>query len=44
MTYVIEIKGRKHRYASRDEALRVASEIFDATGIVVGITGEESAK
>lgn len=37
MTYTITIKGKRHFYATLDEARRVASDIFNATGIVVGI-------
>lgn len=38
--FVIYAQGRRHAYATRAKALEVAAEIFDRTGIVVGITKE----
>lgn len=40
--YVIEVRGRKRLYASLDAARAAASEVFERTGVVVGITGGPS--
>jgi len=38
--FAIVVKGRKHHYITLDAAKKAASEIFNTTGIVVGIEGE----
>jgi hypothetical protein len=38
--YVIEHRGRKHRYATLRAAMGVAEKIFQATGIVIAISAE----
>ena len=41
----IEYNGNKHAdYVSLDEASRVRSEIFNTTGVVVGITDTDTAR
>lgn len=40
LVYVITTGGKKHRYATLPAASAVASEIFKATGVVVGIEAE----
>jgi hypothetical protein len=38
MTYAIEVRGRKHRYATLEAAKAAAEDIFTATGVLVGIS------
>lgn len=36
-TYLITTNGKKHHYVKLADAIKVASDIFNATGVVVGI-------
>ena len=35
--YYMEIKGKKHKYSSLDAAVDAANQVFEQTGIILGI-------
>lgn len=42
--YTITVSGRAYRYRTPKDALRVAEEIFRASGVVVGIEEESDRR